>query len=145
MVYVPFRKKKKNISGCKQTPLYPFPASPFQLFFVVVICRIFMKYPLECSQCVKHSPVINNPRPAEKEGDGEWAMSLFIQKLFCFALEQDSDTVGGENQSSQPGGIRQRRKWEPWEALIIVTDLSQRLCGWSNHKIISHFVLWKKH
>ncbi len=28
-------------------------------------------------------------------------MSLFTQKLFCFALKHNSDAVGGENQSSQ--------------------------------------------
>lgn len=48
-------------------------------------------------RCVKHGPVINNPKLAEDEGDSERA-----QKLFCFALKQNSDTVGEENQSSQP-------------------------------------------
>lgn len=84
-------------------------------------------------KCVKRSPVINNPKLAEDEGDSEWAMSLFTQKLFCFALEQNSDTVGGENQSSQPRE-GERKKWEPWEALIIVMDLNQ-LCE-------SHFILY---
>lgn len=41
--------------------------------------------------------MINNPKLAEDEGDSERA-----QKLFCFALKQNSDTVGEENQSSQP-------------------------------------------
>lgn len=95
---------------------------------------------LESNTNVYSTAVINNPKLAEDEGDSEWAMSLLIQKLFCSALKQNSDTVGGENQSSQP----REKNWEVWEALITVMDLSQ-LCEKPLHTSAVLFIKSEMH
>ena len=76
---------------------------------------------------VERSPVINNPKLAEDEGDGERALSLHTHKkaiLFCSQRELRHCGWRKSISSTQRVG---EEKWEPWEALIIVMDLS-RLC-----------------
>lgn len=78
-----------------------FQKQGFQFFFFLLLSQEYLwnihQSATKQHRCVKHGPVINNPKLAEDEGDSERA-----QKLFCFALKQNSDTVGEENQSSQP-------------------------------------------
>lgn len=126
------RKAAKEYTRC---PIFTFSETRFSIFFFSCCHKNIYEISISATKqhrCVKHGPVINNPKLAEDEGDSERA-----QKLFCFALKQNSDTVGEENQSSQPRESEGEKKWEPWEALIIVMDLSQ-LC--ESHFIHLHYL-----